>query len=125
MTQEFFGPWHIEIVAAPYPGLPIPPLKLVITSSDNADGTLPQQQWPDSIDVTGQRWTLATFLANDTPPLWRPYALHKTTQFTRDNGLQITLGGRSPMFVCTSRDELLSPPAEPNPYDFTIPERQG
>lgn len=124
MIEEFFGAWHVEVVAPPYPGLPIPPMKLVISGSEGSDGTWVQPAWPDSFEVSGERWTLETFLANDTPPFWRPRTLGRSTAFTRTAGLVVTLGDRSsPLFTCTSRDEQISPPPEPNPYDFTIPER--
>lgn len=123
MIEEFFGAWHVDVVAPPYQGLPIPPMKLVISGSGASDGTW-VQPWPDAFEVSGERWTLETFLANDTPPLWRPLTLRRSTAFTRSAGLVVTLAGRSsPLFTCTSRDEQISPPPEPNPYDFTIPER--
>lgn len=124
MIEEFFGGWHIEVVA-PYHGLPIPPMKLVISGSDGSDGTWVQPAWPDSLEVSGEQWELETFLAADTPPLWRPLTLRRSTAFTRSAGLVVILSGRSvPSFTCTSRDEQISPPPEPNPYDFTIPERR-
>lgn len=135
-VHPFFGEWLLQVqdVAGHMAQ------SLVLAGTDALDGRHPVSYAErPTLSVTGAAWHLALeHFPFDEGADWRPSDVRAATSYDPAVGLVHVLEAASvpPGTVhdrydhlvvrLTSRDpDLLVPDLEPNPYDFTIPERHG
>lgn len=127
MTQTFFGPWSVDVVAlnAGYAQ------QLVVSGSNSADGAYPATPG-FHVDVDGDRWTLDLEWNDGAGSGWRASDVRKRAEYTIGAGLVITLGADDNFdavrdydyddvtVALRSLDPEVDPPATDPPLEFTI-----
>lgn len=121
----FFGPWRVT--AGPVPGpesdFPDQILLLLGTTMEFGRYHIPAHSPLVFPRVDGAGWTLGVELRafNGAEP--QLSELKRNTEFVPGTGLVVSFEGAIGLKIrCVSLDPLLSPPFEPPPFDFTIPD---
>jgi len=128
--ETFFGPWQLRATTEESHFFE----RFVIAGSDAADGIYEPDRGGTPVDlaVTGQEWTI-DLQARFEQGEWFSYDPVRTTRLVPQQGLTVWLASdritepRANVFAhllvvqVVSRDPVLSPPATPNPFDFSVP----
>ena len=135
MTQILYGPWKID-THCPSDDYQVG-RRMLIRSSDNADGSYELEATKFALDVQGVKWTITLETS------WGPeveiggsLAPHvcrvaRSLLHQRPAGLTIELAvdeetiqrGKGVRVHCVSTDPAINPRRIPMPYDFTLPEK--
>lgn len=128
MPEEFSGPWSIEVVLhhAAFDQ------QFVIEGSDQSDGAYPGVPGTMVAQVDGPAWRLIPQW-NSGASGWLPSATLRTTEFTTEQGLVVTVGADDTppagqdfdfddlVVRCVALDKELNPYAGSTPADLTLP----
>src|SRR5262245_23301415 len=131
MSEEFFGPWTLEVAGKEA----VLSERFVIAGRDISDGLRAGETSTPPVVVTGARWRVTLEWNDNAGSGWQPSDVRRTgASYTLQSGLVILLGAddnrpelrdgdfNDVVVRCISNDPRINP-WHPfvNPYDFTLP----
>lgn len=127
LPQFFFGLWQVTAVWEWPVNIDMPTRILVLNDTSRSAGRwqIGNHQDLNFPNLDGESWSL---WVEEIPWLGslddaRRLQLDRVSEYVPGSGLVVTLSGILGLTIrCTSLDPLLSPPEEPVPFDFSVPE---
>ena len=130
MAETFFGTWKLHGTSGQSQFFE----RFVVSRSDAADGVyeLADDGTPIDLAVRGSEWTIQ-FQARLESTEWFSYDPDRGTRFVLQQGFTVVLATPPPIkpsglvfahplvVQLVSLDPTLSPPIDPNPFDFSLP----